>query len=53
MNRKLTIEFEVFEEEKVTVLSVVDAETDTVLNMFEGEKAESLYKLLTEECGLE
>lgn len=53
MNRKLTIEFEVLEEEKITVLSVVDDEIDEVINMFKGEKAENLYKLLTEEIGLE
>lgn len=53
MNKKLTIEFEVFKEEKITILSVVDNETDTVLNMFEDEKAERVYKLLTGECGLE
>ena len=49
MNKTLTIEYEVFKEEGITVLSVIDNEMDTVINMFKGEKAENLYKLLTEE----
>lgn len=49
MNKILTIEFEVFEEENITVLSVVDSEKDKVLKMFEGEKAENVFKLLTVE----
>ena len=46
MNKTLKIEYEVFEEENITVLSVV--ENDTVLKMFEGEEAKELYSLLTE-----
>lgn len=46
MNKTLKIEYEVFEEDDITVLSVV--ENDTVLNMFEGEKAEEVYRFLTE-----
>lgn len=49
MNKTLTIEYEVFEEEGITVLSVVDSEKDMVLKMFEGVEAEELYKALTEE----
>lgn len=47
ITRTLTIEYEKFEEDGITVLSVVD-ENDTVVNMFEGEKAEEVYRLLVE-----
>ena len=47
MNRELVIEYEVFEDEKITVLSVVDKEKDEVLNMFKGKTAEWVFKYLT------
>lgn len=47
MNKTLKIEYEVFEEDEITVLSVVD-DNDTVLKMFEGKEAEDVYRLLTE-----
>lgn len=46
MTKTLKIEYEVFEEDGITVLSVV--ENDTVLKMFEGKEAEDVYRLLTE-----
>lgn len=47
MNKTLKIEYEAFEEENITVLSIID-ENDTVLKMFEGKEAEEVYSLLTE-----
>ena len=48
MNRVLTIEYEVFEDLGIKVMSVVDSEKDEVLNMFHGDEAEELYnKLIT------
>lgn len=47
MNKTLTIEYEVFKEDFIIVLSVVDAENDTVLRIFEGEEAEELFDILT------
>lgn len=49
MTKTLTIEYEVFEEENITVLSVV--ENDTVLKMFEGKEADDVYRLLVEQKG--
>lgn len=49
MNKVLNIEYEVFEEDNITVLSVVDIEKDAVLKMFEGKEAEDVYNLLTKE----
>lgn len=49
MNRELVIEYEVFEEEGETVLSVVDLEKDEVINMFKGGIAEKLYRMLSGE----
>ena len=48
MYRKLIMEYEVFEEyeEPITVLSVIDAKKDEVLNMFNSDEAEKVYKLL-------
>lgn len=43
--RKLTINFEVFPEDNITVLTV--AEGKEAINMFEGEKAVEVMKLLT------
>ena len=42
------VAYEVFEEENITVLSVVDPEKDEVLNMFNDEEADEMYKKLTE-----
>ena len=47
MTKTLTIEYEKFEEDDITVLSVV--ENDTVLRMFEGEESEELFDILTNE----
>ena len=48
MNRVLTIEYEVFEDLNVKVLSVVDNDKDEVLNIFHDDEAEELYnKLIT------
>ncbi|MDD5901726.1 MAG: hypothetical protein PUC73_12625 [Lachnospiraceae bacterium] len=49
MVKTLMIEYEIFEEERITVLSVVDSEKDIVLKMFNGVEAEELYKTLTED----
>ena len=49
MNRELVIEYEVFEEEGETVLSVVDKEKDEVLNMFKGKMAENIYRMFSGE----
>ena len=49
MSKVLTIEYEEFKEEKITVLSVVDPENDNVLKMFEGKEAEEVYNLLVKE----
>jgi len=49
MNRELVIEYELFEEEGEVVLSVVDKEKDEVLNMFKGNTAEKIYRLLSGE----
>lgn len=46
MNIELAIEYEVFEDEGIRVLSVVDKEKDEVLNMFRDDEAEKIYKLL-------
>lgn len=43
--RKLTINFEVFPEDDITVLTVTEGKN--ALNMFEGEKAVEMMKLLT------
>lgn len=48
MTRELIIEYEVFEEQKITVLSVIDKEKDEVLNIFRGDAADRLYMYLTE-----
>ena len=47
MNKELMIEYEVFEEEEVIVLSVVDKEKDEVINMFNGKMAEDIYRFLS------
>ncbi len=48
MNRVLTIEYEVFEDLGIKVLTVVDSSKDEVLNMFRDDEAEELYnKLIT------
>lgn len=49
MNRKLVIEYEMFEETEEIVLSVVDKEQDEVLNMFNGKAAENIYRILSGE----
>ena len=46
MNIELVIEYEIFEDEGIRVLSVVDKEKDEVLNMFYDEMAEKIYRLL-------
>lgn len=46
MNIELAIEYEVFEDEGIRVLSVVDKEKDEVLNMFRDDEAEKIYKIL-------
>ncbi len=48
MNRRLTIEYEDFEEDGIKVLSVVDSEKDEVINMVRGNDAEKMYSLLTD-----
>lgn len=48
MNRILTIEYEVFEDLGIKVLSVVDSSKDEALNMFHDNEAEEVYnKLIT------
>lgn len=48
MNRILTIEYEVFEEFGLKVLTVADSSKDEALNMFDGDEAEELFnKLIT------
>lgn len=46
--KRLTIAYETFEEENMTVLSVIDPEKDEVLNMFYDEEADEILKKLTE-----
>ena len=48
MLKKLQISYEVFEEENITVLSVIDPEKDEVLNMFYDEEADEMFHKLTE-----
>ena len=43
MNIELTIEYEIFEDEGIRVLSVVDKKKDEVLNMFHDDEAEKIY----------
>ena len=47
MNRKLTLYYETFEEDNMTVLSVADEETDTCIFMVNNEEADELYNLIT------
>lgn len=47
-NRTLTIEYETFPEDDTSVLTVVDPETDTAIFMANNEKADELYKHLTQ-----
>ena len=49
MDRELIIKYEVFENERETVLSVMDKEKDDVLKMFKGKMAENVYRLLSGE----
>lgn len=46
MIKEFMVEYEVFEDMEETVLTVVDREKDEVLNMFKGENAEMIYKML-------
>lgn len=46
--RTLTIEYETFPEDDMTVLSVVDPETDTAIFMANNEEADKLYEYLTQ-----
>lgn len=46
MVKKLVINYEEFEEDGITVMSVVDPETDTVLEMFTGDEAVEVFKML-------
>jgi hypothetical protein len=46
--RKLTLCYETFPEEGVTVLSVGDDETDTCIFMADNEDADMLYEYLTQ-----
>ena len=46
MTKVLVVEYEVFEDIGETVLTVVDREKDEALNMFNGENADKMYKLL-------
>ena len=48
MVRRLMVSYEVFEEENITVLSVIDPEKDEVLNMFNDEEADEMFRKLTE-----
>lgn len=48
MNRKLTLYYETFEEENMTVLSVADEETDTCIFMVNNEEADRLYNYITQ-----
>ena len=48
MLKRLQISYEVFEEENITVLSVIDPEKNKVLNMFYDEEADEILKKLTE-----
>ena len=48
MNKTLVVEFEIFEEDEIKVLSVVDPEKDAVVKMFNGQEAEQIFKNLTE-----
>ena len=48
MVRKLTLYYETFEEENMTVLSVADEETDTCIFMVNNEEADKLYNLITQ-----
>ena len=47
MNKELLIEYEVFDD-GISALSVVDSEKDEVLNMFNGDDAKEIYRMLTE-----
>lgn len=47
MVRRLMVAYEVFEEENIKVLSVIEPEKDEVLNMFYDEEADEMYKKLT------
>ena len=47
MNKELLIEYEVFDD-GISALSVVDREKDEVLNMFNGDDAKEIYRMLTE-----
>jgi hypothetical protein len=46
--RKLTLCYETFPEEGLSVLSVGDEETDTCIFMTKNEEADRLYKYLTQ-----
>ena len=46
MDIELTIEYEIFEDEGIRVLSVVDKKKDEVLNMFHDDEAEKIYGIL-------
>ena len=48
MNRKLTLYYETFEEDNMTVLSVADEETDTCIFMVNNEEADKLYNYFTQ-----
>ena len=48
MLRKLTLYYETFEEDDMTVLSVADEETDTCIFMVNNEEADRLYNYLTQ-----
>ena len=44
--KKLEVSYEIFVEENITVLSVIDPEKDEVLNMFYDNEATELYERL-------
>ena len=48
IRRKLALCYETFPEEGVSVLSVVDDETDTCIFMVKNEEADRLYEYLTQ-----
>ena len=49
MYKEFAIEYEVFEEDEITVLTVVDREKDEAVNMFNGKAAENIYRILSGE----
>lgn len=46
MNKTLVINYEEFEEENMKVMSVIDQDTDTVVEMFTGDEAVYILKKL-------